>query len=604
MPLDYSGQNLRGRSFKGQNLTSANFSKADIRGADFSNAILKGANFRGAKAGVQKRWVVALFMVMLLPLTVALIHSLSLGLSVAKIFDITSSGNILTGIVSLILVVVFFTFYIRQDLKAALIALIFTYIIIYFVLFIIVIILPKIFTNLSAAPTNIGIALILTVGFIVFSIYLPLTHKDKNEQDAWLDLAATILVTKQGTSFRSADLTDADFTGATLKNTDFRNANLTHTCFYETKLLKYARVDGTILTDQNVINLLVTGNGREKFYIGANLKGANLKGADLKYANLKEANIREATFEGACLEWANLTLTQAIGTNFTHSQMTGICIEGWNIDNLTKLDNVDCRFVYLLENPKAGTDDRERRPSSGDFKPEEFTKLFEEYLNTTNLIFRDGMGWKNNLNNSNRRIILRRNKSTVSTVEEQYKALLKAKDDEILFHRQQSAKISEMIIELSKSQPINIYNTQENQNMNNSNDSSRKIEIGTVGRDFNASGQALNLGEIDISGTVTNVINQLPNSPEPEKPGIKELLTQLQTAIEADTDLTPKNKEKALKQVKVLAEAAQSPQEKQDLAETAIDALKGIFTSLPSAASLVEQCSKILPLISQFLGLG
>ncbi|MFM6818834.1 MAG: pentapeptide repeat-containing protein, partial [Dolichospermum sp.] len=29
MPPNYSGQNLRGRSFKGQNLTGANFSKAD-----------------------------------------------------------------------------------------------------------------------------------------------------------------------------------------------------------------------------------------------------------------------------------------------------------------------------------------------------------------------------------------------------------------------------------------------------------------------------------------------------------------------------------------------------------------------------------------------
>ena len=42
-------------------------------------------------------------------------------------------------------------------------------------------------------------------------------------------------------------------------------------------------------------------------------------------------------------------------------------------------------------------------------------------------------------------------------------------------------------------------------------DSSRKIEIGNIGGDFNASEQALNLGE--ISGTVTNTINELATAP-------------------------------------------------------------------------------------------
>ncbi|MTJ38187.1 hypothetical protein FJR09_04860 [Dolichospermum sp. UHCC 0406] len=133
-------------------------------------------------------------------------------------------------------------------------------------------------------------------------------------------------------------------------------------------------------------------------------------------------------------------------------------------------------------------------------------------------------------------------------------------------------------------------------------DSSRKIEIGNIGGDFNASGQALNLGE--ISGTVTNTINELPSAPEPDKPGIKELLTQLKTAIETDSNLTAKEKEKALKQVKSLAEAAQNPQEKQDLADTAITMLKGTIAHLPTAAKLVEECGKLLPIISGFLGLS
>jgi uncharacterized protein YjbI with pentapeptide repeats len=48
MPPDYSGQNLRGRSFRNQNLTGANFSSADIQGADFSGTNLSMANLSGA----------------------------------------------------------------------------------------------------------------------------------------------------------------------------------------------------------------------------------------------------------------------------------------------------------------------------------------------------------------------------------------------------------------------------------------------------------------------------------------------------------------------------------------------------------------------------
>ena len=67
---------------------------------------------------------------------------------------------------------------------------------------------------------------------------------------------------------------------------------------------------------------------------------------------------------------------------------------------------------------------------------------------------------------------------------------------------------------LGANKPINVQvdNKVENKNMTNSNDASRKINIGSVGGDFNASRQALNLG--DISGTVTNTINQLPASPQ------------------------------------------------------------------------------------------
>ncbi|WP_254449312.1 pentapeptide repeat-containing protein, partial [Anabaena sp. UHCC 0253] len=107
MPPDYSGKNLRGHSFKGKDLTGANFSKADIRGANFTNAILKGADFSGAKAGLQRRWVIGLLIGVLLMSALSGVFSIFIGVFVAFIFDTNNSENFIAGIVSLVIVTVF-----------------------------------------------------------------------------------------------------------------------------------------------------------------------------------------------------------------------------------------------------------------------------------------------------------------------------------------------------------------------------------------------------------------------------------------------------------------------------------------------------------------
>ncbi|MEG4961576.1 MULTISPECIES: hypothetical protein [unclassified Microcoleus] len=131
-------------------------------------------------------------------------------------------------------------------------------------------------------------------------------------------------------------------------------------------------------------------------------------------------------------------------------------------------------------------------------------------------------------------------------------------------------------------------------------DQSRKIEI--TGGTVTASGAgALSLG--DISGTVANTINQLSDSAKPDEPGIKELLTELQTAIEAETNLSDDDKAEALEQVKALAEVGKNPQEStmHKAGKTAMKILKGTIAGLPSAATLVEACSKLLPAIASLL---
>ncbi|MTJ23451.1 hypothetical protein FJR06_19865 [Dolichospermum sp. UHCC 0352] len=694
MVKNYSGLNLRGKSFKGQDLTNANFNGSDIRGANFTKAILKGANFSETTSGLQLLPIVCTIALSLLIIALGSIITGIGAIVLVGLWDlekdikitittyivilisllafaiITVAKNFLHGLFVAILVLTpsLFLSFIVSKANTTIIGQFFfgiailcligigwiiialaNIMMINIISYLPIVIFIGLIINLISAGSllikvpNITKSTLIGLTIVIVSIlgnYIGWQASKGSEKFSWIKKVAISINSIYGTTFFSADLTDADFTGATLKNTDFRKANLTRTRFYKVKKLDFARPGNTILSNPAVLNLLITLNGRNKSYIGANLRGANLIGADLKEANFKNADIIEATFQEANLEWANLTLTQAIGTNFTKAQMTGACVEAWNIESTTILDDVDCRFVYLLEYPKPGTDDRERRPSSGEFQPGEFTKLFEEVLNTVDLIFQNGIDWKAFVNafdqvqNQNRdtelaiqsienkgdsvvvvKVAVPENADkekihsdftqnyqlSLAAVEEKYKAVLQAKDEEINFHRQQSGKIPEMIISLAN-KPINVQIDNKVENENMTKDSSRKIEIGNIGGDFNASGQALNLGE--ISGTVINTINELATAPEPDKPGIKELLTQLKTAIETDTDLTAKDKEKALKQVKSLAEAAQNPQEKQDLADTAITMLKGTIANLPTAAKLVEECGKLLPLIAGFLGLS
>jgi uncharacterized protein YjbI with pentapeptide repeats len=236
------------------------------------------------------------------------------------------------------------------------------------------------------------------VGFVILTGlngYISWRALARDEKHTLVRIAAVALAAIGGTRFRKANLTNANFTAATLKNTNFNHAIVTRTCFYHAKQLNWATIGNTILTDPVVQDLLVSGNGYGKSYVNANLRGANLNGADLSNANLTNVDLSQATLKDACLQGAILTQTQAIATNFSHAQLTGVCgLETWNIDSTTQLQGVDCRWVYLLEHPKPGTSDRERRPSSGEFAPGEFTRLRQTALDTVDLIFRNGLDWQ------------------------------------------------------------------------------------------------------------------------------------------------------------------------------------------------------------------
>jgi len=707
MPQDFSGQNLRGRSFKGQDLTGADFSYTDIHSADFTNAILRGANFHHARAGLQRHWTILLIVVLfLLSALSGTIFGLA-GILASGLVQATYTQQYpdAPGQIVFVVFASFFILTIRQGYIAAVVnvavavaAVVAVYgslagtidgagagsasvamAIVAIGAVAIAVVVAEAKTGIAIVGVSVTVAVTLVVtgavtkpenfvgsmaaalvavrsveaktlaGAVAGAVallggYVGQRTLAEDEKFASIRRMAIAFAAIGGTSFRAADLTDTDFTQATLKSTDFREATLTRTCWYQAKKLDRARFNDSILAKPSVRDLLVSGNGYKKSYASKNLKGAYLAGANLNEANLEEADISEATLQGANLGGANLTKTQAIGTDFTNAYFTGACLEAWNIDSSTKLEQVDCRFVYLIEHPQPGTDDRERRPSSGEFAPGEFTKLFQEVLNTVDLIFRNGIDLKafitsfKKLQIDNEGIPLKiqgiedkgdgvlvvrvsvppeTNKAKIHSefmqnyelamkaVEEKYKAELKGKDDQLAIYRQQSADMWLAINKLAeKPVTVEVKATAESKAMSDSSDQSRNIKIGDIQR---GDVTGLFLGDnANISGTVANTISQLPSYPQPDKPGIKELLTQLQEAIEADTNLTEEDKAEALEQVKALAEAGKNPQEgtMQKASKTAIKILKGTVAGLPSAATLVEACNKLLPAIASFLGLG
>jgi len=119
------------------------------------------------------------------------------------------------------------------------------------------------------------------------------------------------------------------------------------------------------------------------------------------------------------------------------------------------------------------------------------------------------------------------------------------------------------------------------------------------------SGININTGD-SINQEVTNTVEQLPESNQGGLPGIREVLTQLQTVIQAEDSLQPDKKTKALQQVQILAQAGKNPQvsQHQTQAETAMGVLREISAELPKTTTLITTFNQVLPNIAEIFGLG
>ncbi|MEO1634774.1 MAG: pentapeptide repeat-containing protein [Cyanobacteria bacterium J06631_9] len=216
---------------------------------------------------------------------------------------------------------------------------------------------------------------------------------------------AVAMTAQLGTRFSNANLMGAHFAQAQLAHTDLRAAELDYTRWDGASGLGFVCWGAQPMADPMIRALFITRCAPEdasedvpdvkqsrRHLAGVDLAYTDLSGMDLRQANLKGASLIGANLRGANLTDSNLTLLQAFGTDFTNAHMTGVCIEGWSINETTCLESVTCAYVYRLEQqPICGPDDRHRLPSSGEFEPGDFTRLFQAVLNTVDFVFRQGV---------------------------------------------------------------------------------------------------------------------------------------------------------------------------------------------------------------------
>jgi len=184
------------------------------------------------------------------------------------------------------------------------------------------------------------------------------------------------------TNFHHADLSESKLFGAKLKG-----ANLSKTNLYKTSLAE-ADLNGANLNGAN----LVKAN-----FLRASLNDADLSGANLSEANLTYANLGGANLSDVDLYKAAVCAVQALDTNFNGAMFTGACIQDWNINAQTNLQDVVCEYIFTtIKYDFQSRQFSDRRPHDPNqiFAPGEFTKRYQIVLETVDLFFNDGIDWK------------------------------------------------------------------------------------------------------------------------------------------------------------------------------------------------------------------
>ncbi len=415
MIRDFSGKDLRDQSFSGLILRNADFSNSDISGVDFSEADLEGANFTEAEIGINNMMLIKLIL-LIVPFIFSLFGGFLCGLYAALQIKLVRFllNNVLTDGYIISTISVFFSIFaclylfvsVRKGTLTGLISLLGAIalpgsgsgamaiscaisisnfaggIIIFFSTTLVSFYCSIFFESYLAALS----ALI----FSAFSVWLYWNASIlQRHQLSWLRSPSLNLGAIGGACFDNANLKGVDFSFARFTGTHLKNSCLDRTCFYGSKGLDTALLDGTIIKAKYIRNLLVKGQSQYSDFSDKDLHGAFLNGANLSRINLSGTDLTGATLEGAALEQANLSKAQLVSANLKNVSLTGSCIDAWNIDKNTDLENIQCEHIYLKIDSNGKFDDRVPALASRKFETDEFSQLFYKVSHTLDILINE-----------------------------------------------------------------------------------------------------------------------------------------------------------------------------------------------------------------------
>ncbi|MEL7072187.1 MAG: pentapeptide repeat-containing protein [Cyanobacteria bacterium J06581_3] len=216
-----------------------------------------------------------------------------------------------------------------------------------------VLLTPAVIPFLSALNLQYNQFLIATAASVALASSIPLLGifigwraLNGDPKYASIKSFATAFSAKGGTSFREADLTNADFTEATLKSADFTAANLTRTCWFHVQKLDHACVGNSYLQHPKIQQLVTTGIGNNQNFDRLNMAGIRLQNINLADSSFTDTNLFDADLSNTNLSRARLVNTQLDEADLSGACLTGAYIPNWFVNNRTKLQGIDCQYIF------------------------------------------------------------------------------------------------------------------------------------------------------------------------------------------------------------------------------------------------------------------